>query len=411
MDRLTPRPVSARFQRQKERILDAATPLLNEHGVTGMKLEEVAQRLGLTTTSILYYFRRKEQLAAAVFEDSITRLEAMAKEAAAEPSPRARVRRYVQLHFDHHAAALSGDVRPLAILSEIRALDEPTRGALIKHYQQIFREVRAFFGPIRDDHRKAVFTGRAQMLNEALFWLHLWLSRHSISDFANVQRRFMTILECGIAAPGAPRDMLLFQKDAPDGDQSGANAFLSAATRLINEFGYRGASIDRIAAELNLTKGGFYHYLDAKDDLVLECYKASHSRILTFQQQIEARGENSWQQLMSGIGKSLEYQFSGDFPILRSTALQAMPAGVKAHVLEMFNRTALRISGLIVEAMETGQARLCDPLIASHIIMSTINSAYDIRSWAQRQPLPQAIATYGGLLMNGIFDQEGTALA
>ena len=56
-------------------------------------------------------------------------------------------------------------------------------------------------------------------------------------------------------------------------------AFLLAATRLINELGYRGASVQRIASELNVTKGSFYHHLDAKDDLVAACYRRSFDRI------------------------------------------------------------------------------------------------------------------------------------
>ena len=57
------------------------------------------------------------------------------------------------------------------------------------------------------------------------------------------------------------------------------HAFLLAATRLINELGYRGASVQRIAAELNVTKGSFYHHLDAKDDLVIACYRRSFDTI------------------------------------------------------------------------------------------------------------------------------------
>ena len=48
----------------------------------------------------------------------------------------------------------------------------------------------------------------------------------------------------------------------------GGFAFLKAATRQINEHGYRGASVDRISASLNVTKGAFYHHNEAKDDLV-----------------------------------------------------------------------------------------------------------------------------------------------
>ena len=37
-------------------------------------------------------------------------------------------------------------------------------------------------------------------------------------------------------------------------------AFLRAATQLINAHGYSGASVERISAELNVTKGAFYHH-------------------------------------------------------------------------------------------------------------------------------------------------------
>ena len=48
---------STRYERQRVRIVDAATALVNEKGVSGMTLQEVAQTLDLTTTSITYYYR------------------------------------------------------------------------------------------------------------------------------------------------------------------------------------------------------------------------------------------------------------------------------------------------------------------------------------------------------------------
>ena len=52
-------------------------------------------------------------------------------------------------------------------------------------------------------------------------------------------------------------------------------SFLMAASRQINEHGYRGASVDRISAALNVTKGAFYHHNEAKDDLVAACFRRS----------------------------------------------------------------------------------------------------------------------------------------
>lgn len=56
-----------------------------------MTFLEVAQTVNLTTTSITYYFRFKENLAAAVFEHTLQRLEAIVDEAAQESDLRARI--------------------------------------------------------------------------------------------------------------------------------------------------------------------------------------------------------------------------------------------------------------------------------------------------------------------------------
>ena len=399
-------PASARFQRQRERILDAATVLLNRSGVRGMTFVEVAQALDLTTTSVTYYFRYKEQLAAAVFEESLARLESMVEQAARETTPEARVDRYIQLHFDSHAAFLRGAQRPLAILSEIRALDEATRLPLIAHYQRIFRGVRNFFGAADDELRKRLLTARAHVLNEALFWSVLWLGQYAISDFDHVRRRIFDILRHGIAAVGTRWDAPIIAPDDSGVDigPAGRTAFLRVATRLINDIGYRGASIERIAAELNVTKGSFYHHIDAKDDLVLQCFRDSYRRMLRTHQSAGRHGLTGWAQLAATVASSLDVQFEGTHPLLRTTALQAMPQPVRDRAIELAHRTALRITGLLVDGMIEGSVRPVDPLIASHLIMSTINAAYDIRAWANRQPRAQAIQTYASALTTGIFD-------
>ena len=58
-------PVTARFSRKRDAIVAAATELLNYRGVRGMTLALVAERVGLITTSVTYYFKKKDELAAA----------------------------------------------------------------------------------------------------------------------------------------------------------------------------------------------------------------------------------------------------------------------------------------------------------------------------------------------------------
>ncbi|HZZ87753.1 MAG TPA: TetR family transcriptional regulator, partial [Caulobacteraceae bacterium] len=70
-------PVTTRFNRKRDAIVAAATDILNHQGVRGMTLGLVAERVGLITTSVTYYFRKKDELAAACFLAGLERLTAL----------------------------------------------------------------------------------------------------------------------------------------------------------------------------------------------------------------------------------------------------------------------------------------------------------------------------------------------
>ena len=56
-----------RFEQKRGAILDAAAKRFNERGIRGTSLADVSSGVGLMTNSITYYYRRKEDLAAACF--------------------------------------------------------------------------------------------------------------------------------------------------------------------------------------------------------------------------------------------------------------------------------------------------------------------------------------------------------
>src|SRR5580698_7673476 len=116
---LAPIP-TARFSRKREAILAAATDVLNQRGVRGMTLAEVAERVGLITTSVTYYFRKKDELAAACFLSGIERLGALVREAKAEPTPSDRIRRLLELYLALRARIAVGEAPPIPIFSDIR---------------------------------------------------------------------------------------------------------------------------------------------------------------------------------------------------------------------------------------------------------------------------------------------------
>jgi AcrR family transcriptional regulator len=287
----------------------------------------------------------------------------------------------------------------------MRTLDEPIREPLEKHFQAIFRQVRAYFGPSANAQHKALLTARTHMLMEVVFWLPVWISQYALADFPRVQAQLIDILTHGIAKPDTPWDPKIIDRadEEVHGETDGAESFLRVATRLINEDGYRGASVVRIADELNVTKGSFYHHLDAKDDLVLECFRRSYQRYSRILSVVEEGEPTGWRRTETAIATLLNIQFFKSWPLLRTSALQALPAKLRNEVVARANRTALRVSGTLIDGMKDGSIRIVDPLIASQLITATINTAFDLRKWASQLSRDTAIAYYASSLVEGLF--------
>ncbi|KTS17936.1 TetR family transcriptional regulator, partial [Methylobacterium indicum] len=74
-----------RYAQKRDAILHAAAALINEAGVKGTTLADVARGVGLMTNSVTYYYRRKEDLAAACFLHTIGVLDGLVAQAEAAP--------------------------------------------------------------------------------------------------------------------------------------------------------------------------------------------------------------------------------------------------------------------------------------------------------------------------------------
>lgn len=394
-----------RFRAKRDAILSAAADAINEQSAKGMTFADVARRVGLNTTSVTYYFKRKEDLAAAAFENTLDSLLRMLDEAMGEPTPEARVGRYLALNMERLARVHRGEERQIAGLSDLRAMDEPVRSRLMARWREVFRRTRLLWGETETRKETDLNGARAHVLLENTFWLPVWLVRYDPDQYARAEARLMDVFRHGIAGPGAewtPEPIELPHDEAVPGRE----AFLLAATRLINELGYRGASVQRIASELNVTKGSFYHHLDAKDDLVVACYKRSFDTIAAAQQRADERGGSQWERLTGTIATLLDVQFSELGPLLRTTALSALPLGVRQVMVERSNRIARRFAGTISDGIAEGTIRPVDALIAVQALMAFLNAAFDMRKWAWSMRRERAIALYASTLTFGLFDDR-----
>ncbi len=394
-----------RFRAKRDAILAAAAQAINEQSAKGMTFADVASRVGLNTTSVTYYFKRKEDLAAACFEYTLGQLQTMLNEALKHPTPQARVAHYLALNMDRLARIQRGEATSFAVLSDLRAMEDPVRNRLMTGWREVFRKTRSLWGESDNRAETDLFGARAHVLLENTFWLPVWLGRYDLDQFDRVEQRLMAIFANGIAIEGQAWSPVLIELEKDDSD-AGREAFLLAATRLINELGYRGASVQKIASELNVTKGSFYHHLDAKDDLVIACYRRSLDTIVDAQRRGEQEPGSSWHQLSSVIASLLDIQFSERGPLMRTTALSGLPRSVRTEMVGRSNRIARRYAGIMTDGIAEGSIRMIDPLIASQTLMALQNAAFDMRKWASTMPRQRAVAYYASTLAFGLFDDR-----
>ena len=133
--------------RVRERLLDAATELAVEKGLDGAGIREIADRAGVSSGMIAYYFGDRRGLHEAMFERAFSRLEAEFEKAIADQSP---VTDLLDNLLRIHATALAANPwLPRLVAREVLGSEG--------EFQDRFREVVAS-GPL-DVMRKAIANG------------------------------------------------------------------------------------------------------------------------------------------------------------------------------------------------------------------------------------------------------------
>jgi AcrR family transcriptional regulator len=381
-----PSPQTTRYQEKREAILSAAALLFNEQGVKGATLAGIAASVGLVTNSVTYYYRKKEELARACFLRSIAAFEAVA--VAAEAAG-ARVSDRLQAFFRLHAQLLAdieeGTHAPLIAFNDIRALPQQQADEVFAAYTAMFRRVRALLtgadtaGLARDD-----LNARAHMVLSVANWMWAWLGRYESAEYRRVADRISDIMINGIASKGSRWSPSAAEAgwDPAVGIDGTSEAFLRAATVLVNEQGYRGASVDKISARLNVTKGSFYHHNDNKLDLIAECFERTFSVMRQALSLAENDSGSGWSRACAASRVLVRFQLSEKGPLLRDTATTALPdKAQRDRVRATLRRLAERMTSVVVDGMVDGSIRPLDPSIAAQTAVAAINAAAELRRW------------------------------
>ncbi|MGC1301052.1 MAG: TetR/AcrR family transcriptional regulator [Caulobacteraceae bacterium] len=398
-----------RYERKREAVLEAAARLFNARGLGGTTIAEVAQAVDLTTASVTYYYRKKEDLAAACLRRAVDVMDALVSEAwaRADGTPVDRLTRFLELYFAMLADTTEGRAPAMINFWDLRALSGPQAEPTLTAFIALFRRFRELFrdpaGPAfsRDEQN-----ARAHLVFSAAIRAKGWVERYETEDYPRAAARAADILINGLAGPDrtwSPMRLELAPYTGQDAGEVSRDAFLRAATELVNEYGYRGASVDRISARLNVTKGSFYHHNETKDDLVAACFGHTFEVMRRAHRAATAAIPDGWGRLCALSTALVRYQLSDEGPMLRLSALSATAETMRPGLLAEFGRLSEKTGGLIADGVADGSIRPVDPEIAALLVTGMVNAGVELSRWAPAATPDTGPDLFARPLMLGVF--------
>ena len=366
-----------------------------------MTLTAVASELGLDPSSLTYYFRKKEDLAVACLRRSIERQNEVAADAAEQPEARVAVRHFVHAHFEVHRAVKNPADPVLVLLSDLQSMPPEPRAQLYERYAYGQRTIRGIF---EDEPLTSSSLVASTVVLNACHWLPGWVLDHSDREFDRLEDRLLDLFDGGLGVKSATADNVQMP-DEPDGGAA-TGRFLHAAINLINRDGYHGASVEKIAAEMGVSTGSFYHHLDNKDELVMACFERSYDLIERAYLMAEGLHGTRGERLTIMAASLVRLQFAGTSPLLRSSAYQALPPEVNERLMHRLQQITHAIAGLIADGIADGSVRPVDPMVAANYVLSLIGGAGDLRDWAAQVGLTKAIRSFTAVLEKGIYRSD-----
>jgi AcrR family transcriptional regulator len=406
MARPSQKLATPKYELQRAAILDGAARVFNVKGVKGTTLADIAASVGLIKTSVTYYFKRKEDLAAACFARTIDTYNGLIDDAvAAASTPRQRIARFLANYFQLYRAIAAGERADLLLFGDLRAMTDPHVAPIFDAYTDMFRNVRRLLqAPEQTAADRQGLNARAHFLLSQVLWTTGWFLRYDLSDFDRVAKRMADIVADGVLVRGrrwsAPPPMLGLVRPS-----DAQEAFLQAATDLINEQGYHGASVEKISAKLNLTKGSFYHHYDAKDELVVACFERTFAVVHEAIEQTRHAPDN-FERINRAGAQLIGFQLGERGPLLRTAALAALPEALREQMKTRFRFLADKVADLVSDGIAEGVFRPVDPFIASQVFTAMINSAQELRRWVPGSKEQAMLALYLAPFFDGI---AGTA--
>ncbi|MEQ8404491.1 MAG: TetR/AcrR family transcriptional regulator [Oceanicaulis sp.] len=416
------------FSREAERerkvaaITSAAAARFNRLGVRGTRQEDIAADLGLTKTSISYYFACKEDLAAAVFERAAGLLETVIAEAEAAPgSAASRLLRLFEADARAMDAIVAGRRPRYGHVQELDFLKDEARARISDRLGRVIKRVDALVAAWIEETGAPL--GRSEPATYLVFALLDWLNGQADQldrdRFKDAAQTVLSLLRSGLwrgaaaASPGltpgyAAAGHLPQIFDRETRNRMKREAFLQVGVRYFNAHGFEGVSLADVAAALGVTRGAFYYHIPDKLDFLDQCLDRSFTIV---EGALDDAGDRSGLDAIRYCLVNLIYrQASGLTPLIRPALMSALPATRRKRYEARHRNISRRFGDWLTDAMEAGEAPELDvdpieTLLARLVFLNggyTVAAAQDVYELRLSEDPIHAAADYCFILQYGL---------
>jgi len=411
---------SAQHQAKRAAILSEAARLFNHKGSRATTLRDIAETLGLTTTSLYYYVSTKEEL---IYQCYLATLQHHGRVLddieRAHSEPLQRFSAFIMHHFENWQAARAGRAPHIAALLEIAALKAPHRQEVESQYIAIFKRLRKFVrqGIAEGNIRPVEPTSTILAVLGSLDWTFSWLRTIPTENIGAAADAALDLFTHGLfTGPGSYQPAELVQPPLTDKAMPGFNrgeqnrlkkeAFFKTGTWYFNKKGFSGTSLDEIAEHLSVSKGAFYYHIRNKEDLLLSCYKRSLDVTEEINRQAGSMDAPGLQKAEMACRGMFYVQNSREGPLIRYNSITALPVSYRRGVLARTEHVNQRFGQFLAGGMEDGSVRPVDAFVAQQLIAGAINAAMDIDLWRKIDDLDSAAIDYFDVFFNGLLPRE-----
>jgi AcrR family transcriptional regulator len=391
-------------------ILDEATIEFMRAGVSSAELTLIARRVGLTRAALYYYCSDRYDLVHQCYLRTCALIHSDLQRAGVTHGPGlAKVATFVELMS-------SPSHRPMAVFSELGLLSAEQHQSVIVAQQRNVAELQTLLAAgVKDGSiRKCNVDIVAEAIFGVLTWAplsRLWLN---VSDDTLTERMAKAVPQMiieGIAVsneerPAVRRRLADVTMPTPTTAREQKLAELArAGSRLFNQRGIDGVSLDEVAAAVGLTKGVIYHAFKSKPEFVAYCYHRTfdiQERILD----VVDDSADGIEYTRAIVELHVQLQLSDIQPLWFTTGVENFPPRLRKQLVSRMNTILDRTLKLNERGIKDGSLRRFD--IAPLRVASVGAFAY-VSQWgasARRPPSTTLAREISSLLLYGLRRPE-----